>query len=241
MGYQVSDGSVERRTTRRTFLRASGAAVAGAATVAGGTGVVGAQTDEFDGWFDDVSNYDGVVDRTGQDSVTVEVGVEANGGAFGFGPAAVRVSPGTTVVWEWTGEGGQHNVVAEEGAFESELVGDAGHTFEHTFEDAGTFLYACTPHRSLGMKGAVVVGEGGGSGGSGGSSGGSASGGDETATGGGNESAAGGGDGGAGAGGTTGGDTAVGELLTGLLAGAVLTVLFLLPFSELRGQRAERR
>ena len=56
-----------------------------------------AQSDGFDGWFDDVSNVDGVVDRRGNDGVVVEVGVDANGGAFGFGPAAVRVSPGTTV------------------------------------------------------------------------------------------------------------------------------------------------
>ncbi len=31
------------------------------------------------------------------------------------------------------------------------------HTFEHTFEEAGVYTYACTPHKTLGMKGAVVV------------------------------------------------------------------------------------
>ncbi|AFK19875.1 halocyanin domain-containing protein [Haloferax mediterranei ATCC 33500] len=111
----------------------------------------------FDGWFDGVKNYDGVVDKTGSDTVTVDVGVEANGGAFGFGPAAIRVSKGTTVAWEWTGDGGSHNVVETDGAFESEMVGDSGHTFEHTFEEAGTFTYSCVPHETLGMKGAVVV------------------------------------------------------------------------------------
>ncbi|AUV82304.1 halocyanin domain-containing protein [Salinigranum rubrum] len=111
----------------------------------------------FDGWFDGVANFDGVSDRTGQSEVAVTVGAEGNGGAYAFAPAAVRVSPGTTVVWTWTGEGASHDVVAEDGRFESELVAEEDHTFSHTFEGSGTVKYACTPHRALGMKGAVVV------------------------------------------------------------------------------------
>jgi len=122
---------------------------------------------DFGGWFDGVSNFDGVVDRTGRDEVTVEVGVQNGDGPYGFGPAAVRVSPGTTVTWEWNGEGGSHNVVHTDGAFESELVAEAGHTFSYTFETEGTYEYYCSPHEALGMKGAVVVGgSGGGAGGS---------------------------------------------------------------------------
>lgn len=104
------------------------------------------------------SNYDGeILDETGNETVTVEVGSSANGGNFGFAPAAIRVDSGTTVRWVWTGEGGQHNVVDEDGAYESELVADEGHEFEHTFEESGTSLYFCEPHKTLGMKGAVVV------------------------------------------------------------------------------------
>lgn len=116
-----------------------------------------AEPASFDGWFDDVSNYDGVVDATGQEAVTVDVGVEGNQGAFAFGPAAVRVDAGTTVTWEWTGNGGAHNVAAEDGSFESGTVSDAGYTFEQTFEATGEVKYVCTPHQSLGMKGIVVV------------------------------------------------------------------------------------
>jgi halocyanin-like protein len=111
----------------------------------------------FGGWFEDVSNFDGVVDETGSGEVTVTVGSSANGGNFGFGPAAVRVDTGTTVVWEWNGKGGSHNVAADAGVFESELVSEDGHTFSHTFEETGTVRYACTPHETVGMKGAVVV------------------------------------------------------------------------------------
>ena len=150
----------ERRSggpTRRAFL---GAAAATTGLAAAGTATAQEAGVDFGGWFDDVDNFDGVVDARGQSEVTVEVGVDANGGAFGFGPAAVRVDPGTTVVWEWTGEGGQHNVLSEEGAsLDSELTQETGFTYEYTFEEEGVTTYLCDPHRSLGMKGAVVVGD----------------------------------------------------------------------------------
>jgi halocyanin-like protein len=145
--------------SRRGALRAIGGGVAAGAALGAAPATARAQSDgtNLGSWFDGVSNYDGVVDETGSDSVTVEVGVEANGGAFGFGPAAVRVDPGTTVTWAWTGGGGSHNVAAD--AYESELVDSGDHTFEHTFEEAGVSTYVCTPHETLGMKGAVVVGD----------------------------------------------------------------------------------
>ncbi|WP_233752281.1 MULTISPECIES: halocyanin domain-containing protein [Halostella] len=114
-------------------------------------------SDGLDGWFDDVDNYDGIVDRTGEDEVSVQVGSQANGGGFGFGPAAVSVSPGTTVVWEWTGEGGSHDVQADNGSFASQMTDEAGHSFAHTFDGTGTTKYYCMPHKAMGMKGAVVV------------------------------------------------------------------------------------
>ena len=131
------------------------------ATPASGDGGSGGSFD-FGGWLAETSNYDGTTaDVRGQSAVTIDVGVQANGGAFGFGPVAVHVDPGTTVTWEWTGEGGQHNVVAESGAdFESgDPTNETSHTFEHTFESQGMVKYFCSPHRSLGMRGGVVVGD----------------------------------------------------------------------------------
>ena len=64
-----------------------------------------------------------MVDRTGQSSVEVAVGAAGNGGNFAFGPAAVKVSKGTKVVWEWNGKGGTHNVKATEGGgFDAPMV-----------------------------------------------------------------------------------------------------------------------
>jgi len=154
-------------TTRRTVLRASGALAAGTllAGCSGGSGGSGGDdpTDSsgdggqsLDGWFDGVSNYDGGTEKTDSDAVTVEVGVDGNNGTNAFGPAELTVSTGTTVTWEWTGDG-RHNVVAEDGSFESDYHSSEGATFEHTFEETGTYKYACVPHKSMGMKGAIVV------------------------------------------------------------------------------------
>ncbi|AGN00694.1 plastocyanin [Salinarchaeum sp. Harcht-Bsk1] len=137
---------------------------AGGGTTDGDSGFGSGDGAEFDfgGWLADTDNYDGTtVDERGASSVTIQVGAEANGGAFGFAPPAVWVDPGTDVVWEWTGDGGSHNVVAESGAeFRSgDPTGDAGTTFSQRFDDTGIVTYYCNPHRDMGMKGAVVVGE----------------------------------------------------------------------------------
>lgn len=151
-------------TSRRGFLRA--AAGLGAVGLAGCLGGDGDGTDDpmvpaepnYRGWFDGVSNYDGTVDARDQDAVTVDVGVQGNSGYYKFGPAAVAVAPGTPITWEWTGRGGTHNVVAEQGTFDSgELVDREGYTFEYTLDQPAIYKYVCEPHRSLGMKGAVFV------------------------------------------------------------------------------------
>jgi halocyanin-like protein len=143
---------------RRRFLRAGSVGAAAAAGLAAAPASVSAQ---YGDWLSDVPNYDGTHDYRGRDEVTVAVGAGENG--LVFGPAAILVDPGTTVVWEWTGAGGAHNVVADDGPFDSgETVGEAGHTFEYTFSDATSgdvFAYLCTPHQAVGMKGVVAIGE----------------------------------------------------------------------------------
>src|SRR6056297_723080 len=100
--------TLDRRTMLKT-MAASGATMAIAGCSSGGGSGDGGDGDSsgdsdsgsddsgsnsmsFDGWFDNVSNYDSVVDETGSSEVTVKVGTEGNNGAFAFGPAAVKVS-----------------------------------------------------------------------------------------------------------------------------------------------------
>lgn len=149
---------------------AIGGALAGCSTDSGGDGGDGGDggngggdggsfspPSEATDYLSNVGNYDGFEDLRGQSSVTVEVGVEANGDFWGYGPPAIRVDTGTTVTWEWTGEGGSHNVLDEDGAFGSDLYSEAGQTFDYTFDSAGTSLYYCEPHESVGMKGVVIT------------------------------------------------------------------------------------
>ncbi len=136
----------------------SGNETAGNESSGGGGGGEPAGPPDLGGYLDDANNYDGeVVDATGQSEVTVEVGAGDTG--LAFGPAAVHVDNGATVLFEWTGEGGAHNVVAEDGSFESgSPTASAGVNFEHTFSSDGVYNYYCNPHKASGMLGSIVVG-----------------------------------------------------------------------------------
>jgi len=139
------------RSSRRSVL-AGVAAIATAGCLGGSEEDI--ESDTYGDWFRGANNFEGTVDRTDRSEVTVAVGA---GDGFAFDPAAVRVSTGTTVRWEWTGRGAQHNVVEEDGVFESELYFDEGETFSHTFDEPGVYRYVCTPHQTQGMLGAVEV------------------------------------------------------------------------------------
>jgi len=165
--------------SRRGFLAAAGTATAAGATAtsaaaqnesegnesdSGGGGGGGTQVPVFGSYLSDANLYTeaGTVDARGQESVSVAVGAGDN--SVAFDPATIWVSPGTTIVWEWTGEGGRHNVVANDGpaGLDSGSAVDSGsetYEYEVTEADAGITSYKCVPHESLGMKGGVAVGD----------------------------------------------------------------------------------
>jgi len=109
----------------------------------------------------DATGYDGeMIDATGTDELTVDVGSGDLG--FGFSPVVVVIDAGTTVTFDWTGVGGDHNVIAAEESdididVEETLVAEEGHTAEETFEESGTYLYECEPHVANGKVGAIVI------------------------------------------------------------------------------------
>ena len=77
-----------------------------------------------------------------------------------FSKKIVRVSVGDTVFWKATDPG--HNVEFIKGGvpegvgkFKTKFNKDA----EYTFEIPGIYAYWCTPHKSMGMIGFVVVGD----------------------------------------------------------------------------------
>ena len=72
---------------------------------------------------------------------------------FGFHAPDIAVTSGTTV--EWTNaDGFDHSVVAEDGSFHSDPLGE-GDSFTHTFDTAGTYNYVCGIHSR--MHGTVTV------------------------------------------------------------------------------------
>ncbi|HEY5939462.1 MAG TPA: plastocyanin/azurin family copper-binding protein [Gemmatimonadales bacterium] len=88
-----------------------------------------------------------------------------------FAPATLQVPVNSTVMWEWSSGGVDHNVTFETGPSSGNR---SSGTFERTFPTAGTFAYICTIHGAQVMSGVVNVaaatGGGGGSGGGGGGS-----------------------------------------------------------------------
>jgi halocyanin-like protein len=167
--------------SRRRFVQATGATVAvgaiagctgdgngnggngngngnGDTETEGGNGGGGDVPQEIDDHLDGANLYEGSIeDHTGEDQVTVAVG---GGDGLAFDPPAIRIDSSTTVVWEWTGEGGSHNVASVEGSesdFTSDYYDSEGETFEQSFDNTGIQLYVCEPHQTQGMKGAIEV------------------------------------------------------------------------------------
>jgi halocyanin-like protein len=143
-----------RRRDYLSFSLSLTGAVAAAGCVGEASNPPAGPDASYGDWFDGMEGFDGEVDRTDTPAVTVEVGA---GNGFAFSPVAVVVSRGTAVTWRWTGRGGQHNVVARDGTFESPLHSREGATFERGFDRLGLYPYYCAPHRSLDMVGGVRV------------------------------------------------------------------------------------
>ena len=81
-------------------------------------------------------------------------GAEVSEEDITFQPAEVSVGVGDTVTWT-NNDSVDHDVTAD--SFSSGDPGGMapGDTFDHTFDEAGTFDYVCTVHP--GMEGSVTV------------------------------------------------------------------------------------
>lgn len=72
---------------------------------------------------------------------------------FSFSPSQVTIQSGTTVVWT-NNDSPNHDIVADDGSFKSELLPLNG-TYSKTFTTPGTYPYHCGVHPS--MKGTIIV------------------------------------------------------------------------------------
>jgi plastocyanin len=72
---------------------------------------------------------------------------------FSFSPGTITINQGDTVTWVNNGPT-PHSATASGGSFDTGIF-PAGQSRSHTFDEAGTFAYICTPHPQ--MRGTVVV------------------------------------------------------------------------------------
>ena len=94
-----------------------------------------------------------------QDQARIEQGTEARAAKavtiadFSFTPASITINAGDTVTWTNNGPTG-HSATADDKSFDTGVF-PAGQSRSHTFNQAGSFSYICTPHPN--MKGTVIV------------------------------------------------------------------------------------
>ncbi|MFC7057482.1 halocyanin domain-containing protein [Halovenus salina] len=130
--------------------------VEGDGSSSGDGGDGGEAANQVDEYLADANGYDGSIeDMKDTDAVTIENG--ANEPDYAFGPAAVRITPGTEVTWEWVSDG--HSVRATDGAEFNSGIENSGFTWSRTFEETGVILYECQPHAAIGQLGAIIVEE----------------------------------------------------------------------------------
>ena len=118
--------------------------------------VVTAELDPEPDENDEVEDGPVTVTLTGTDGndgdATVEVGDNF------FDPTSTTINAGQSVTWMWDGTTEQHNVLAEDGSFQSANMTDG--TFTHTFDTPGTYAYFCGIHSLPGgqaQNGTVTV------------------------------------------------------------------------------------
>lgn len=77
-----------------------------------------------------------------------------------FSPPDIQIAIGDTVTWTYAAGQITHNVVGENGLFNSGDMPQTKTVFKHVFSSIGTFRYRCTYHSTSftsGMVGSVTV------------------------------------------------------------------------------------
>ena len=198
-GVDTGRNYVSRRSVLRSSAMVSGV-VLGGATLAGNVTANESGKDDYGNGigeflnekaeFKDMPVWDtGVANMTEQEEVEITVGGLTSVAIpedlappgedvpeelpMAFEPRAVNVSPNAEVTWKWA-PGIHHSVTSLEGPEALFNVhGEPGHTYTHSFEEKGTYLYFCHPHGTpypitfsepigevenlFGMRGAIVV------------------------------------------------------------------------------------
>ena len=80
---------------------------------------------------------------------------DADGNKMVFSQEIVNISSGDTITWIPTSKG--HNIEIITSPNETEFKSKTNREAKFTFTDPGIYYYLCTPHKSMGMIGLVIV------------------------------------------------------------------------------------
>jgi pseudoazurin len=71
----------------------------------------------------------------------------------------INIDINDTVKWTPTSKGHNVEFIAVPGSMDIPNKSKASEEYSYTFDQPGVYLYQCTPHKSMGMIGLVIVGK----------------------------------------------------------------------------------
>ena len=84
--------------------------------------------------------------------------VRSDGQSMVYSEDVLKVEVGDTVVWKPKDKGHNVEFIIGPDAIELPKKSRINQEFTYTFEKPGLYFYQCTPHKSMGMIGFIVVG-----------------------------------------------------------------------------------
>ena len=84
--------------------------------------------------------------------------VRSDGQSMVYSEDVLKVEVGDTVVWKPKDKGHNVEFIIGPDAIELPKKSRINQEFTYTFEKSGVYFYQCTPHKSMGMIGFIVVG-----------------------------------------------------------------------------------
>ena len=83
-----------------------------------------------------------------------------DGAKMVYSQDVTRINVGDTVTWVPTSKGHNVEIIAAPDGYDIPKKSKLSKDVSITFDTQGVYLYQCTPHKTMGMLGVVVVGDG---------------------------------------------------------------------------------
>ena len=84
---------------------------------------------------------------------------DANGNKMVYSKEIAKVAVGDTITWLPASKGHNVHFISAPDGIKKLPKSKLNKEYSYTFEEKGIYLYQCTPHKSMGMIGLVIVGD----------------------------------------------------------------------------------